>query len=419
MAKQSRFECASLSLRPQAILKRGRRPLWVCLGLGMAAHLSLALLVASEAEHKAARPLTTQFVKRQPRLTKPLELKKRPQPKRRAVQRKMVAVKARVHSGQRAATFQPAQVLRGLARPTARIGRMGTLAGVGVEPEAFSESIQGSREVEDKLDMSLELLDIETLNTGRYHAMVIQDPADRHNLKGFCRLSWLYIPRLHDKTLPYKGGRESSWANYELGGCVRNLADAMNRYTAVDTYVAGRIAIDNPEAFRVPWLFHFYSIEGYGLADSELGILGGYLMQGGFIFADTHPVLQFNVAASHAKTLLAALETQGIRTVFQLLPNSHPMYHCYFDFSMPPPGGDAWKERLSQYPSERTLYLEGLEVDSRLVSVLSKKGYYTTWCGDWPTVDVTRQLQFGVNLIVFALTQEGSITNRMMDSVSH
>jgi hypothetical protein len=33
--------------------------------------------------------------------------------------------------------------------------------------------------------------------------------------------------------------------------------------------------------------------------------------------------------------------------------------------------------------------------------------------------DPTRQLQFGVNLIVFALTQEGSITNQVMDSVNY
>jgi hypothetical protein len=32
-------------------------------------------------------------------------------------------------------------------------------------------------------------------------------------------------------------------------------------------------------------------------------------------------------------------------------------------------------------------------------------------------MDNTRQLQFGVNLIVFALTQEGSITHRLMESV--
>ena len=32
-------------------------------------------------------------------------------------------------------------------------------------------------------------------------------------------------------------------------------------------------------------------------------------------------------------------------------------------------------------------------------------------------LDPTRQFQFGINTIIFALTQEGSITERLMDVV--
>jgi len=34
---------------------------------------------------------------------------------------------------------------------------------------------------------------------------------------------------------------------------------------------------------------------------------------------------------------------------------------------------------------------------------------------DYSRLDPTRQLQFAVNLIVFALTQEGSITHQVMN----
>ena len=37
--------------------------------------------------------------------------------------------------------------------------------------------------------MSLELLDIETLDTGRYHAMVIQDPSDKRTIRGFIHIA--------------------------------------------------------------------------------------------------------------------------------------------------------------------------------------------------------------------------------------
>ncbi len=51
-------------------------------------------------DQRTVKPLTTKFVKRQPRLTKPLEMKKRPIPKRRHLQRRMISVKARVNRQQ-------------------------------------------------------------------------------------------------------------------------------------------------------------------------------------------------------------------------------------------------------------------------------------------------------------------------------
>ena len=64
-------------------------------------------------------------------------------------------------------------------------------------------------------------------------------------------------------------------------------------------------------------------------------------------------------------------------------------------------------------------YLEGVTIERRLVAIVSVKDLEGAWDW-WPEragIDNTRQLQFLVNLIVFALTQEGSITNRVMDTV--
>jgi hypothetical protein len=382
-------------------------------------HLSLTRISGLRTEQKVVKPLTTQFVKRQPRLTKPLELKKRPQPKRRVVQRTMVAVKAQMQREEGGTPFEPAQVLGGLAGPGAAITRSTVPSSAEFEPTSVAEAIQGAREAEQKIDMSLELLDISALNTGQYHAMVIQDPEDRRSVKGFCRLSWLYIPRLHDRAIEHVGGRGNAWANHYVGDCIRNLADAMNRYTAIKTHVGQRVIIDNPETFQVPWVFHLSFYYAYDLSDGELETLGRYLVGGGFLFADSHPLREMSVAPSHRRNLLAALKTQGICADFQILPSSHPVYHCYFDFSAPPPAADATlrMEGFGTLQYEWRTYLEGLEAGNRLVSILSEKGYYSPWC-DWGAAwDHTRQDQFGVNLIVFALTQEGSITHRLMDSV--
>ena len=69
-------------------------------------------------------------------------------------------------------------------------------------------------------------------------------------------------------------------------------------------------------------------------------------------------------------------------------------------------------------------YLEGIVIDGRTVIIYSMKSMGTVWhrglkVSERRSYDSAgiRQLQFGVNLIVFALTQEGSITHRVMDEV--
>ena len=173
MSHLSRFECASSSLTLRGLLKRTQRALGVCCGLGIVVHLSFLRVGGLEPEQKVAKPLTTQFVKRQPRLTKPLELKKRPRPKRRQIQRQMVAVKARMERGKTAARFGVAPMLGGLVRPDVRFGRIGGFTGQGMEPHAVAAAIQPSRETEGSMDMALELLDIEALDTGKHHALVV------------------------------------------------------------------------------------------------------------------------------------------------------------------------------------------------------------------------------------------------------
>ena len=63
------------------------------------------------------------------------------------------------------------------------------------------------------------------------------------------------------------------------------------------------------------------------------------------------------------------------------------------------------------------------------MAVYSRKDYAHAWTfwgpdnyinyGGWLNWDPRRSLEFGINTIIFALTQEGSITNRVMDSVTY
>jgi len=126
--------------------------------------------------------------------------------------------------------------------------------------------------------------------------------------------------------------------------------------------------------------------------------------------------------------IVGALETQGVLEgrdyLFEVIPHDHPIYHCFFDFDDGPPVAGDFKQIVDKgmLPYE----LEGVTLDGRLVAIESKKWLCNAW-SDWGRVvagltgyakfEPTRQLQFGVNIVVFALTQEGSITYQAMSQV--
>ena len=49
----------------------------------------------------------------------------------------------------------------------------------------MAQVIEGKRMPKHRVDMPLELLDIDALDTGQVHALVIQDPDDKRNIRGF------------------------------------------------------------------------------------------------------------------------------------------------------------------------------------------------------------------------------------------
>ena len=339
MRSVSRFDCASSPLRLKALLAKPRRVFWTCLGVGVVVHLSLIRIGGVETAQKAAKPLTTHFIKRQPRLTKPLELRKRPQPRQRRIQRWMVSVRARASVRGREGGLQAAQALPSIAKPKAHINRIAGVGGIKVEPASLSASVVGTREPEQKIDLSLELLDIQSLDTGKYHALVIQDPEDKRNAKGFCRLAVVFSEAVSGRIYAHSG---QTCFELFVRPVVRGLADAMNRHTEVNTDVFGHITLDDAELFKTPWVF-FMAHFNFKLSDSELTGLGKYLRYGGFVFADTVAGPLYNGGfRAITESIKAALELEGIpKPAFQKLPPSHPVYHCYFDFDTPPVGGDA------------------------------------------------------------------------------
>lgn len=330
----------------------------------------------------------------------------------------MMSVTARIDRQRVSTIVQSNELIKRLARPSVNLSRITVLQSAQLEPQTLTQSIGGTKDPKHHVNLSLEMLDIDALDTGKYHAMVVQDPNDKRSVQGFLHIA-LVVP-----------ARSSYDPNIHIRH-IRRLADlGMNQFTDIRTDIWPPLTFDSSEMFKVPWLFtidlaQHFTFGDITLTDNERRNLGFYLMQGGFVHADAIPPQKSEAYAPPMrlrKLIIDALHTQGLVCrrdwSFEKLPNSHPLYHCYFDFEGPPTGyggGARGYQKIS--------FLEGVTIDQRLLSIISQMHYLHVW-GNWGTgrgtggdFDPVRSLQFGVNIIVFALTQEGSITHRVMDAV--
>ncbi len=108
------------------------------------------------------------------------------------------------------------------------------------------------------------------------------------------------------------------------------------------------------------------------------------------------------------------IRVNGNDAKFLPIPNDHPVYHCFFDFDEGPPNGAELNlsrvvgasggNKRSRTIPKQVHYLEGITIDDRLVAIYSDKGYAIKWAAD---TNNEPQLKMGVNMVVFALTQEG------------
>ena len=64
-----------------------------------------------------------------------------------------------------------------------------------LEPKLVSTSVTSTRMPEHKIDMALEMLDVNSMDAGRYRAMVIQNPGDPQAIKGFLKIAHVISAR--------------------------------------------------------------------------------------------------------------------------------------------------------------------------------------------------------------------------------
>ena len=401
--KSVRFKGPSDAIDMERLEKETQKLLFLGLVVAVSFHAAVgSYFMFKKTEVKVVKPPTMELVIRRPRMTKPFEFKKQ-RIKQREYKRKEIV--------QRKPTAE-------IKTKSLQANIMGTVAsydldtsmeidagGVLFIPEGIDIEMTASREPEKQISMKEEMISLDDLDTGQYKAMIIQDPHDKQSVKGFIYISTLWGAQLEPS---YKRA-------------VIHLSDAVNRYTNIKSKVDKHLFIDSRRLFDTPFVFLSVT-EAFELTEIESKNFGEYLRRGGFAVLDNgNPTNEFAAAEASLRRMLR--DSLGNDAKFLPIPNNNPLYHCFFDFDDGPPQGaevaTVMVATVHTYNkttiSKQVLYLEGIWLDNRLVAIYSDKGYSLKWNA---TSNNEPQLKMGVNMVVFALTQEGSIAQQKMDFFS-
>ena len=181
-----------------------------------------------------------------------------------------------------------------------------------------------------------------------------------------------------------------------------NILNSLVEYTSIRVDPEEVVIdLDSEEIFTFPFLY----LTGNKLVrftKKERENFGRYVSDGGFIFVDD---CNHDIDGVFAKTFEREVETifPGSKGLHKL-PNSHQIYHSFFEFPDGPPNTshelNGWGDDIVHD------YLQAVEVRGRVGLLYSNKDYGCEWNYDFTnkrfsSVDNTR---FGVNIITYALT---------------
>ncbi len=286
---------------------------------------------------------------------------------------------------------------------------LGAFSGAKAEELAFDqvemiELTETAAPVQEALSLKQELLNVGDLDFGRFQAILIQDPGNKRNIKGFFNMTVVDYD-LADKSID------------RFPTAVEELMRYIRDHSRVNARIEGTtLRLSDPSVMKAPFIYLTGNSAVFQFTNTEKENLGEYLKNGGFLFAEEirqadaengltgkNAGVQGTLFDRQFKALMedpAVLGSDGSK--WQKIPKDHDLYYSFFDFEDGPPMGGA--------PGGNVFDLEMLELRGRVAVVFSDLNVSWYW-GD-PNADAReRGLQFGVNLIVYALTQPGGIAN--------
>lgn len=386
---EDRFSSPSDVLLLPWLLGENRRVFYVAALMGVAALAALVFSLSQEKVQPVPKPLTMELVIRKPRMTKPFEFQKKPKPRRIMTRKQSEARPSKPTITQH---FRNPNLFGTVMTFNYGIDTGASIGTEVVEPDIAPVAIVTSKEPEKRINMQTEFLDLNALDTGKYKGMVIQDPANKQNIRGFIYLgvAWGSVLRpANQRAIP-------------------QLVRSINQYTQINAEVDDQMFLDSRALFKTPFVYISAS-RSFELTQHEIENLAEYLRAGGFVLAENADAgKEYSPAEASLREMFK--QALGREARFVPISNDHPLYHAFFDFDGPPPG-----QVLVGRNARQVNYLEGIFLRDRLVAVYSNKNYGSYWQVE---AENEPQLKMGINFVIFALTQKGSIAQQQIDFYS-
>ena len=443
--------------RPWKVPLHKNRKLHSCVVLSLALHLLAIFGIAPReriTQFPVLSPIMLKFTKRPPpqrTLTRHQRPMQRPLVRRPALQAAPVVALRPAPSASRPLSVFQTSVPR---LPTAVLPEHVVLPvpdfpARHIGPQMRAGTLEGTRQGADEIDLALELMDVQAMDTGRHRAMVVVDPQDRRNLKGFLYMSGIYSPSIERAEESVRAENiQVRWYHQMPRQMVerrmlQGLADKMVAKTQVHVEVRDAVRLDDPQLLQVPFVLLTVNTP-FEFTASEAANLGVYLTSGGFLFVDivsmlwpNYSDLELDIPAVRS-LIRASFQAVGYQEwkdwQFSRLELTHPLYHCFYDVNSLPRGMRDMHFIVGDYPPRTPDYLEGIVVGEQLAGVYSMRNYADFWAGigretlDWSLAHNAMNSPFlasaeeplvynlGVNMVVYALTRESSLARQLVDA---
>jgi hypothetical protein len=251
-----------------------------------------------------------------------------------------------------------------------------------------------TREMPNLIALKDMLMSGEDYDTGQYKGLVVKDPADKQNLKGY-----IYIP-------------VDVW-----GSILRPVASTYGlmqgfvKYTGINVKIDPHVFIDSPALLKYPFIYLSAGLNSpFDISDREKENIKEYFSSGGLILFDPYS------ESSYFSMRKLISDACGGKELIAPIKDDHPLLHTFYDFEKMPVKFPAL---ISEGAMDSTSSPDGVWLDDRLVAIIPPSPY-SPFGKTWQNSESEDRYEnpsfrLAVNIIVYSLIRDGSIAEQYIN----